>query len=728
MSRAHLFLFALIALFPGLLMGQSIPIAQARALPSGSLVTVRGLVTNGAELGKVRYMQDHSAGIALFPGSGSQAGFESTVKMGDSLEVKGYLTVFSGLLEISPILTYQVISSNRPLPAPKPVTLNNLNKDLESQLVSVDCLSFSGAPANFSNTGTYAVSDPVGNSSSIYLINGHPILGQPVPAQPVRIQAILSVYGNFQLLPRSMADFGSASCFYFTTSVQQADIQQHGFRLNWKTNLPGTARLFYGASPSNLDGSLSTGQNTSDHSIFLNQLQAGSIYWVQAQVARGPDTVYSNLVPFATRSTSSGQIKVYFNQGIDAAAANGLVPNGTSYSDVLAETLNRINSAQQTIDVAIYNNNRNDLTTALKAAQTRGLRVRYIAAEETGNTALSPAPNFPVLYGNSSALMHNKFMAIDANLPDKAWVMSGSLNWTNDNMIQDYNNTLFIQDQSLARTYELEFQEMWGSSGALPDAGKSRFGNDKKDNTPHQFIIDSREVECYFSPSDQVTDRIVSAIQSTDYQASFAIFTFTKNEIGAALVAEHQSDAWVRGIVENTNDIGAEYPVLLSNGLPIKNHPAGALLHHKYGVFDAGYPASVPTVVTGSHNWTQAAESSNDENTLIIHDSDIATLFQAEFERRWLETGTSTHTEFLQDVEVYPNPVQNQLFLRHRGASDWNGTVKLRDVHGREVFRGNIAGPTATIDLHHLPAGSYFVYLITNRGISTFPIQTIPKR
>jgi hypothetical protein len=42
------------------------------------------------------------------------------------------------------------------------------------------------------------------------------------------------------------------------------------------------------------------------------------------------------------------------------------------------------------------------------------------------------------------------------------------MNWTNTNINNDLNNLLFIQDQSLARAYTLELEEMWGSAGDTP--------------------------------------------------------------------------------------------------------------------------------------------------------------------------------------------------------------------------------------------------------------------
>jgi len=60
-------------------------IARARALGSGATVTVSGVVTNGEELGTIRYMQDHTAGIAVY--STEMSG----VQRGDSVTVTGTL-------------------------------------------------------------------------------------------------------------------------------------------------------------------------------------------------------------------------------------------------------------------------------------------------------------------------------------------------------------------------------------------------------------------------------------------------------------------------------------------------------------------------------------------------------------------------------------------------------------------------------------------------------------
>ncbi len=87
----------------------------------------------------------------------------------------------------------------------------------------------------------------------------------------------------------------------------------------------------------------------------------------------------------------------------------------------------------------------------------------------------------------------------------------------------------------------------------------------------------------------------------------------------------------LRGVVDQTDANGTEFYTLQNYGEMFAN--PSPTLHHKYGIIDASYPDSDPVVITGSHNWSSAAENDNDENTLIIHDPYIANQYMQEFKR-----------------------------------------------------------------------------------------------
>ncbi len=715
-------IFIVLIFAPFQVFAQIISIAQARALLPGNVVTVRGVVTNGSELGKIRFLQDGTAGIAAFPGTGSAPGFDTTVKTGDSIEVTGPTVSYNGLLEISPVTNWQVISSGNPLPAPKPVMLDQISNALEGQLVSIPCVTF-GDTGNFTTAGVYNISDADGSQAIVYLGSGHPLLGSAIPSPPVMLTAIVSEFNDFQLLPRSASDFQSAPCFYFSKKPGQTDIQTTGFKVLWQTNLLSSTKLRYGTTP-NPSNEVILPVQTMSHTHQLTNLEPGTIYWIQIEATHNGNIILSETVSFATRSLSSGQIKLYFNHPIDVPTANGLLPDGQSVGEVLGETIARIDAAQQTLDVALYNNNRSDITNALKAAHARGVRVRYIAAAATANTALNPAPPFPVVYGNEESLMHDKMMIIDADLTDKCWVMSGSLNWTSGNINNDFNNTLFIQDQSLARAYELEFEEMWGSSSAQPNPSNSRFGSQKTDNTPHHFIIGDIPVESWFSPSDPVTSRITSAIRTADSEALFAMFTYTHNDMSAALLQVRDEGAEVRGMIENIFDPGEEFSYLEAQGVNVKQHSLDGDLHHKYAVMDADAPGSAPVVVTGSHNWSYTAETANDENTLIIYDADIALLYKAEFEKRWMENTVSTEVPVFQQIKAFPNPVSDVLNIQFE--ANPGDDVQVKNILGSTVLQTAATdSEILRLNVGSLSPGFYFAVIETRYGIATVSFQKI---
>ena len=156
----------------------SITIAAARAQApatnstAGPTVTVRGIVTNGNELGSsvsiVRYIQDGTAGIAVYTTGGTNGPLVSALAPGDSILVTGGLKMFRGLLEIDPITSLTVLAGNRPLPAPVVFTSANAAaayaEQYESQLMRINGLTSvntvgGGTVASFSANTTYKLNN-----------------------------------------------------------------------------------------------------------------------------------------------------------------------------------------------------------------------------------------------------------------------------------------------------------------------------------------------------------------------------------------------------------------------------------------------------------------------------------------------------------------------------------------------------------------------------------------
>jgi phosphatidylserine/phosphatidylglycerophosphate/cardiolipin synthase-like enzyme len=220
--------------------------------------------------------------------------------------------------------------------------------------------------------------------------------------------------------------------------------------------------------------------------------------------------------------------------------------------------------------------------------------------------------------------MHNKFIVGDADFAESAFVLTGSTNLTTGQLVSDLNNAIVFEDQSLARAYELEFEEMWGAEGMTPDAANSKFGADKAWNTPVDFLVGGSPVELYFSPSDGTNAAILAEIEAANANFEFALLTLTRDDLGSAIVELNQS-FFVSpvGVIEQVNTTGSEFDNLISNGVQVYAHDLSGDCHHKYAIVDHSDVSSDPLVITGSHNWSSSAESVNDENTVIVHDARV---------------------------------------------------------------------------------------------------------
>jgi phosphatidylserine/phosphatidylglycerophosphate/cardiolipin synthase-like enzyme len=112
-------------------------------------------------------------------------------------------------------------------------------------------------------------------------------------------------------------------------------------------------------------------------------------------------------------------------------------------------------------------------------------------------------------------------------------------------------------------------------------------------------------------------------------------FSFTVDEIRDAILARASSGVTVQGIFENVGSETrfSELTPLFCAGLPMRQDGNPFIMHHKVFIID-------DTVLTGSFNFSASATNSNDENMVIIEDSNLAAQFNAEFDRRWAEAAT----------------------------------------------------------------------------------------
>jgi len=640
-KRAFTLLFALAICLPGI--SQSISISDARALGAGSDVTVSGVVTNGDELGVIVYIQDETGGLAIYDPDKM-----GDVDFGDSITISGTLVDYNNLLEMQPVSSVVIEKKDAVLPDPVVLTPSELGEAYEGMLVFVESATFDDGGTSFISKKNYDFS--AGGQSGVIRISddASPFIGTIIPSGETDISGILSQYfETYQILVRKESDIVSASSINFTAAPVLSNLSTEGFTLSWETDLEGTTEMFYGNTAQLEQGVTTLPGSGTSHEITISGADPSQLVYLKPFSVNGNDTAKVNTLIFITQSNSGGEMKAFFNASVDHSVSTG---TDAVYLDHLIDDtlINYINQAKESIDFSCYNFNNNGISNiadALNAAHDRGVEVRVVYdvnqanfGTDELNSAIgkmaSPVSEYPI-YG----IMHNKFIVFDAlsddhNLP---LVWTGATNFTDGQINTDPNNVVLIQDKSLAIAYRMEFNEMFGSEAALPDAGESRFGPDKEDNTPHEFIIGGHRVESYFSPSDNTHTKILAALQTADTDLSIATMLITKTDLAYAIRDRFEAGVVTKVLVKDESS-SSEYVIpILKNSLQDKFRVSGesGIMHHKYAIVDQSDAGADPLVVTGSHNWSNSAQFRNDENTLIIHNQDLANQYYQEFVNRF---------------------------------------------------------------------------------------------
>ena len=758
--------FTLLAALGGLLFGReataqtAITIAAARAQApaygtSGGAVTVRGIVTNGPELGVIRYMQDGTAGIAVYSTS-----LGASLVPGDSIIVTGTLKDFRGLLELDPVSAVTVLAGNRPLPTPVAFAAGGFTaayaEQYEGQLVQLTgataITTAAGTPvAAFSPNTSYRVNN---NAATVLFVGTNStgaagLIGKPSPSGVFDAVGIMSQFTTtaptaaapgYQLLPRLYSDFRQGNTPNLQNTPFPTSITTSGFTVNFSTQNAGDTKLEYGTSATGPFTALTSAASTTRHSLAITGLQPATVYFVKASSTNATGLSESGVVPMITASLSSGRMRSYFTKSVNTSLA--LPGNNAVFLDqgAIADTLARyIGRATATLDIAIYNWNSPTILAAVNAAQARGVRVRVMYEDDNSNVSV-PGLNPGVARiartqtgtGTIRGIMHNKFVIIDAEStnPNVPWVWTGSTNWTANQLSIDANNSIVIQDQALARVYKMEFEEMWGSSTATPGAVK--FGSRKTDNTPHYLNIGGKLVESWFSPTDNVNGRLIDAVRTADFDLHIATMLNTQTDIGRAIrdqVQLRNIAACTEVLNNDTSSVGSGAVLrtirqaIGARGM-VKN--TTGIMHHKYAIIDAGASQSDPQVFVGSHNWSLSANTENDENTLIVHEPRIVNQYYQEFAARIAEQNRGVQVCSLvlsnknvtvqqSSVQVFPNPTRGQFALRLPAGKARTAVVTLRDATGRVALSQTsvLTGQDVSVDASQLPAGLYMVQIVT---------------
>lgn len=726
--------------------------ADGTPLLLGQVVVVRGVITADTQQGVAVYMQDGSGGIVCY-----SASFSSAVNIGDDVTVMGTVTQFNGLVELTPadLLT---LHGTGVAVEPNVVTVAEVNaqgaagEPLEGTLIRVNGVSIQGTGTWAGNTN-YTFTDATG-TGSLRIHPGCGLVGLPIPTGAVDMIGVLGQYdtsspyhSGYQLLPRLASDQIQLVGPGISGGPWESAHSTSSVSITFTTQNPGSTMAEWSSAVGQDVGQSLDENLVTEHTVLLQGLEAGTPYAVRVGSTNETGTSWSSEFFVSTVSANPGSIEVLFTH--DAETEFAIPGNEAEHSleNQIPARLNALIAAAETsIDCAIYSLNIASIATALIEAHDRGVAVRFIYDADHSQPEVNQLVNAGITvidnsYGqhSSTGIQHNKFMVFDATdenpLNDIVWTGSTNLiDQPSDNGIHAKDNVVLFRDQAVARAYTLEFNEMWGGAGMMPDPAQSLFGEYKTNNTPHYFVVGDTPVELYFSHGDNTSQHLVDALETAEDAVFFCIYTFTRNELGYAMRDAQQRGAAVRGVFDTQGDQFSEWITLQEAGADIHVTDGGGILHHKYMIIDGESPESDPMVVAGSYNWSNSAEDTNNENTFILHSALLANQYLQEFASRYHQAGgtgdfsaveePASAPQGLEITGCYPNPfnpsTQVELVLPSPGA------VRLQafDIAGRLVWTRELGEQAAgvlhrTLDFSAQASGMYVLRAEHPAGVAT---------
>jgi phosphatidylserine/phosphatidylglycerophosphate/cardiolipin synthase-like enzyme len=149
-----------------------------------------------------------------------------------------------------------------------------------------------------------------------------------------------------------------------------------------------------------------------------------------------------------------------------------------------------------------------------------------------------------------------------------------------------------------------------------------------------------------FTPGGNCTADVVEAIGKANESILIQAYSFTSAPIAKALVEAQKRGVRVEAILDKSNETEKYSAVdfLIRAGIPTWTDGEHAIAHNKVMILDE------KTVITGSFNFTKAAQEKNAENLLILHNPNLAHFYS----ENWKEH--AQHSEKYVASKMSPSP------------------------------------------------------------------------
>jgi phosphatidylserine/phosphatidylglycerophosphate/cardiolipin synthase-like enzyme len=138
-----------------------------------------------------------------------------------------------------------------------------------------------------------------------------------------------------------------------------------------------------------------------------------------------------------------------------------------------------------------------------------------------------------------------------------------------------------------------------------------------------ELTLNNAPTQVYFGPHGGCTEAIIAKIDNARSEILIQAYSFTSAPIAKALVQAHKRGVKVEAILDKSQrtEKYTSATFLANSGIPTFIDARHAIAHNKVMIIDG------ETVITGSFNFTKAAEEKNAENLLIIKSRELASIY-----------------------------------------------------------------------------------------------------
>jgi phosphatidylserine/phosphatidylglycerophosphate/cardiolipin synthase-like enzyme len=142
--------------------------------------------------------------------------------------------------------------------------------------------------------------------------------------------------------------------------------------------------------------------------------------------------------------------------------------------------------------------------------------------------------------------------------------------------------------------------------------------------------VQATELNSCFTPGEDCQSKIVNAINAADKKILVQAYSFTSEPIAVALIDAHKRKVNVLILLDKSQLTAksSKYKQVKAAGIPVKIDYKPAIAHNKIMVIDDA------VVITGSFNFTKAAQERNAENVVFVSDQKIVERYTVNWVKR----------------------------------------------------------------------------------------------